>query len=235
MIPLINYIKIGKNRKEFCKYLIFCYTYCMNNSTNNYYNLNAHEYFNRTFDVQPEEIRKLFCSKLDTNSTILDIGCGSGRDSLYFKENGFHVIAIDASEELAKLASKVISQEVIVADIEHYQLENPVDGVWAMASLLHLPKDSFKKALINISNSLKPNGAFFMAVKVGDGESYDQNGRFFSYYQPEELAIILKESKLFQSFYFKITKDNLGRDDTEWLNVFATTKPQLNHNKKLKP
>lgn len=207
----------------------------MENTTNNYYNLNAKEYFDRTFNVQPEEIRKSFCSQLAPNSTILDIGCGSGRDSLYFKERGFNVIAIDNSKELAKLASQFISQEVIVADIENYQTEQPIDGAWAMASLLHLSKDSFKKALINISNSLKPNGVFLLALKIGSGESYDENGRFFSYYQPEELATIFKELNIFQSFDFKFTQDKLGRDDTQWLNVFATNKPQLNNNKKIRP
>lgn len=193
----------------------------MKNSTTNYYNLNAQEYFARTFDIKPTELLDKFIQSIPIGATVMDVGCGSGRDSLYLKENGFNVIPIDASKELADMAGETINQEVIVANIENFKLENPVDGIWAMASLLHLSKNDFKKALVNIYDSLKEDGTFFFALKIGNGEEYDSNGRFFSYYQPEEIENILIETKLFQSISLQITSDNLGRNDTQWLNVFT--------------
>ncbi len=200
----------------------------MKNSTINYYNLNAQKYFDSTFDKQAITLLKDFCSDLPKNSTILDVGCGSGRDSLYFIEQGFKVIAIDASADLAQLASQKIGQKVIVTKVQDLNIQHKVDAVWAMASLLHLPKNELPIAIHKCLTALKPNqpGKFMCSLKLGEGQSYDENGRFFSYYKPEEIKDILTTTGWFEHLTITVTGDNLGRD-TQWINAIGTVNIQL--------
>jgi 2-polyprenyl-3-methyl-5-hydroxy-6-metoxy-1,4-benzoquinol methylase len=153
----------------------------MKNPTINYYDLNAKKYIETTINIAAGEPIKSFCSQLKPNANILDVGCGSGRDSLYFINRGFSVVAIDASKQLANLASAVIQQDVLVTSIENLKIENEFDAVLCMASLLHLKKNDLPSATKNCSKSLKENqeGLFFASFKIGYGESYDDNGRFF--------------------------------------------------------
>ncbi len=81
-----------------------------------YYNENAKEYFDKTFKLDMSPIYSEFLSELRPKDRILDVGCGSGRDSKYFLEHGYDVVSIDGSFELAKLASAYIGKEVIVRD-----------------------------------------------------------------------------------------------------------------------
>ena len=71
-------------------------------STILYYNRNAAEFCDNTVNANITQIQDLFLSKLEKNSYILDFGCGSGRDTKYFLELGFHVDAVDGSEELCR-------------------------------------------------------------------------------------------------------------------------------------
>lgn len=81
-------------------------------STILYYNRNAAEFCDNTVNANITQIQDLFLSKLEKNSYILDFGCGSGRDTKYFLELGFHVDAVDGSEELCRLAEKYTGIEV---------------------------------------------------------------------------------------------------------------------------
>ncbi len=200
----------------------------MKNSTINYYNLNAQQYFDTTIDKQAISLLEEFCSTIPKGSTILDVGCGSGRDSLYFINHGYKVIAIDASAELAKLASEKIGQTVLVTKIEDLKLENKVDAVWAMASLLHIPKSDLPTAISKCVKALKNDspGNFLCSLKLGNGQSYDENGRFFSYYTKEELTDIFQSTGYFNKIASVISGDSLGRE-TKWINLFAETNPQL--------
>jgi len=207
----------------------------MKNSTINYYDLNAQKYSDSTIVAEVSEQLQGFCSKLKPNAKILDVGCGSGRDSLYFINNGFNVVAIDASENLAKLASEIIKQNVFVSSIEGLKIENEFDGVWCMASLLHFKKEVLPLAIKNCIKSLNENerGLFFASFKIGNGESYDENGRVFSYYQPDELTDILDKTGYFSSIDLNISEDKMGRGNN-WVSFVAQKKPNLTFEKKIK-
>ena len=108
------------------------------NSTIDYYNRNAARYFNETVHADVSEIRDRFAQMLPPGGTILDLGCGSGRDSKAFIEQGFRVVAVDGSEKLCKLAQAYIQQPVVCSDFLDYKPNETFDGIWACASLLHL-------------------------------------------------------------------------------------------------
>ena len=87
-------------------------------STHQYYQQFADEFFASTVGVDMAVIRARFISKLKPHAHILDVGCGSGRDAKAFSLAGFSVTAIDSSENLARLASAHCGFEVAVRRFE---------------------------------------------------------------------------------------------------------------------
>lgn len=201
----------------------------MENTTINYYNQNAKKYSDSTFNLDVSEATRLFALSLEPKAKILDVGCGSGRDSKFFMSKGFDVVSIDASEELAAVASKNLQKEVLVVDLKDLKIKDTFDAIWCQASLLHLYKDELPLAIKNCVQALKVDkaGLLFASFKKGDGCGADENGRYFSYYSVEELQNIFEKTECFQFLGISITKDILGRENTEWINIVAKKKPEL--------
>lgn len=197
--------------------------------TLDYYNQHANEFVENTFHAQISQSLERFIHLLPKKAHILDVGCGSGRDSLYFLNQGYSVVSFDASEEVAKIAEKTIQHPVLVQDIETMPWNNEFDGVWAMASLLHLPKEKLFLAITHCVKALKSeeSGYFFASFKIGSGEYYDEKRRFFSYYQPEELKEILDNTDYFTNITYDINEDSLGRAGLSWISFFAEKKAGL--------
>ncbi|MFC4698702.1 class I SAM-dependent methyltransferase [Glaciecola siphonariae] len=197
------------------------------NMTINFYQIHAAEYFDETISLSMNEALARFMPRLSKGSSVLDLGCGSGRDSLYFIENGFAVTALDGCEALAKKASLHIGQEVLVQDFCALSLPSKFDGIWACASLLHLPKKDMLPVLKYLKAHLSPNGVFyasFKAINEDEGlthEGVDSKGRFFAYYDMDELI------ELFQEVGFKAIEQWQERKPLRggmqtWLNLIVT-------------
>lgn len=82
------------------------------NNTINYYNQNAESFIANTQNADMYLTQERFLRLLDANTSILDFGCGSCRDTKYFLEKGYQVTAIDGSAELCRLASEFTDIEV---------------------------------------------------------------------------------------------------------------------------
>ena len=163
-------------------------------STLDYYNENAKEYFDFTVNADMSKQYEVFLHYVPRGGKILDFGCGSGRDSLYFKNKGYDVTAIDGSEELCKLASKYTGLNVRCMSFEDFEDINCYDGVWACASLLHVDESNLLDVLKRLRDSLKENGHMFIALKNGKGEEVTPEGRYYNYLKigdVEELCEIL--------------------------------------------
>lgn len=117
----------------------------MEDVTINYYNKNAQEYIDLTRDTAKETRELKFIKYFAKDSYILDLGCGSGKASKFFMNNGYRVCALDASVELAKLTSEYLGQQVICKRMEEIDFNSEFDGIYASASLLHIPKINKKK------------------------------------------------------------------------------------------
>lgn len=187
---------------------------------NNYYNENAKAFFEGTAYVDMSHQHKEFLASIQNSGKILDVGCGSGRDSRLFKSYGYEVVAIDGAVELCKLASKHIGQDVIHMRFQEIDFPELFDGVWACASLLHVPSYELKDVLKRIKDSLKPEGMMYASFKYGDFEG-ERGGRYF---------VDLKEdtvTKLFTDVGLKIEKMWItgdarpGRGDEKWINILA--------------
>ena len=163
--------------------------------TLNYYEENAQSYFkewnNDFLQNYDFTVPDRFLSYLTAGVHILDLGCGFGRDSKYFLDNGYSVTSIDGSKELCKIASEFLGISVLNLNFLNIDFENEFDGVFATASLLHLNNEDLKTFLVKIHRSLKKNGILFCSFKVGN--QYRINERFFNDMTREKFETILSE------------------------------------------
>ena len=190
------------------------------NDTISYYNENAEQYYSSTIDVDFEWMRNKFASYLPNYARIIDIGCGSGRDVKAFREMGYDAIGLDASEELACLARAKSGIDVVVADMCTWIAEEPYDGIWCCAALLHLHEEDADRFLQNLQHNLTPNGILYISVKEGIQTGLDEKGRYMKNYTEEELRQKLERAGL-EILDTEMSGDMLGREQFRWLNIFA--------------
>ncbi|MGO1502303.1 MAG: DUF3427 domain-containing protein [Marinobacter sp.] len=144
-----------------------------------YYNKHAQQFLDETLHVDMSALYDVFLPHLPENAHILDAGCGSGRDAREFLARDYRVTAFDASEELAGLASTAIGHPIAVRTFEHVSEYQAYDGIWACASLLHLPQQQIPQALATLWQALKPGGVLYVSFKCGEGQR-EHNGRHFT-------------------------------------------------------
>ena len=161
-------------------------------STIDYYNENAKEYFEKTYNADMTIQYELFLKYLDKKGKILDLGCGSGRDTLYFKKLGYEVEAIDGSKELCELATHYTGINVKCMKFNELNVVDIYDGIWACSSLVHISKKELIEVLKKIKIALKKEGILYVALKSGEGEE-TLNGRYFSYIEKEEFEKIINK------------------------------------------
>lgn len=165
--------------------------------------------------------RNRFIEGLPENAYILDFGCGSGRDTKAFIELGFRVDAADGSEELCKLASEFTGIQVRHMLFQELEEENKYDGIWACASILHLPKDELLLVLHRIAAALKEGGLLYTCFKKGTFEGV-RDGRYFSYFTEPTLMEFWKKIPALQITDTWITRDvRPGREEEQWINLLA--------------
>ncbi len=137
------------------------------NKTIAYYNKHAKEFYDRTIYTDLTNNYKKFLKYLPEKSHILDAGCGVGRDAKYFSDQGYIVTAFDASEAMVKLATQETKLPVLLSTFSEMNFQQAFDGVWAQASLLHIPYKETKNVYRKIHQALKPGGVFYGSYKQG--------------------------------------------------------------------
>lgn len=185
-----------------------------------YYNKYAAKEFEETVNQDMSGIRKEFMENLEEGDTILDLGCGSGRDSLAFYEMGYDVTPLDASEEMCKLAEIHTGLEVLHMAFEDIDFDKVFDGIWACASLLHTPKEELPEILTKIARALNDRGILYMSFYLGDYEGF-RGERYFCDYTETSITEILNESGRFNIIKLWETPDLRSHSETKWLNVLA--------------
>lgn len=168
-----------------------------------------------------------FIDKLNGDK-ILDIGCGSGRDAEYFVSKGLDVTGIDLSNRFIEISqAKVPKAKFIKMDMRNINFPvNSFDGIWSMASILHIPKLEVKDTIIKFREVLKTNGIIYLSVKLGEGEKFVKRDRykglekFFAFYTESEIADLLKNCgfEIIKLSLYKVPKQDI------WIDVFAIKK-----------
>lgn len=185
-----------------------------------YYNKYANVYFDSTVELDMTDILDRFLEHMSPGDSVLDLGCGSGRDGKLMMEEGLEVTFLDASEELCELADIYTTVEPLCMDYREMEFTDVFDGIWACASLLHITKKELPEVLNKIATALKEDGIFYMSVKKGDFEGF-RNERFFADYRASELKAILKEIPTFEIMDIWETGDVRSNREEEWINVLV--------------
>ena len=191
-------------------------------NTLKYYAKNTEEFIASTLEADMSATQEKFLSLLPKGAHILDLGCGSGRDSLCFLQQGFQVTAVDGSEELAKFAGELIGQGVVVADFKDLVLPKAsFDAIWASASLLHVHSEALPGILAKVIDLAKPGAIFYMSFKYGDYEG-ERTGRYYTDLNEERFAeFLLKSGRSLEIIEQWVAKDVRPHKPELWLNTFA--------------
>jgi SAM-dependent methyltransferase len=188
--------------------------------TLSFYENHAREFYASTANLKADNLYVPFLKELSPGSRILDAGCGSGRDAKAFKAKGFAVEAVDASPELARLASRLIGQTCQIASFQQIDFRSEFDGIWACASIIHVPGTEIKEVLRRLARALKPNGILYVSLKEGHGEKVLTDGRLFNYYTSAEFRQLLTADGLFEIVDIWKSKA-LDSSGQTWLNFLA--------------
>lgn len=186
-----------------------------------YYDENSEKFLADTANVEFGELQSRFASMLSAGGRVLDLGCGSGRDSLAFLKAGFDVDAIDGSKQMVEAAKSLTGLDVVQALFDEYEPDGLYDGIWACSSLLHVASDDLSFHIEKYSKALKPNGIFYLSFKLGDYEGM-RNGRWFTDFTEESFRELINKIKGISISEIDITADvRPGRSDEKWLNVWC--------------
>ncbi|HYN76953.1 MAG TPA: class I SAM-dependent methyltransferase [Lamprocystis sp. (in: g-proteobacteria)] len=198
----------------------------MASSTSAYYEHHAQQFFDDTIAVDMSPLYARFLRWVPKKGSILDAGCGSGRDMLAFHKLGYEVTAFDASPMLADLAANYCGFPVAVMRFQDIQWQEQFDGIWACASLLHVPAVELPDVLMRMATALRPQGVLYASFKYGQGER-DHYGRRFTDLDETGLAALLQEVQGLKEIQTWITTDvRPGRATESWLNTLLVATPR---------
>ena len=115
--------------------------------------------------------------------TILDFGCGPGRDLKVFTELGHVAVGLEGAARLAAMARNHSGCEVWEQDFLELDLqESRFDGVFANAALFHVPSQALPRVLRELRASLKPGGVLFSSNPRGHNQEGWNSGRYGAYH-----------------------------------------------------
>ena len=189
-----------------------------------YYNENAQSFASGTVSVKFTEVQDKFLEKLNPDAYILDFGCGAGRDAKYFLSRGYQVDAVDGSEQLCRIASEYTGIKVRQKLFQELDEKEKYDGIWACASILHLPKKQLREVLENMYAALKSEGWIYTSFKYGEFEG-ERNGRYFTDFTTDTFKDFIHDMHGLKTEEHWITGDvRPGRGEEKWLNLLLQKK-----------
>lgn len=183
-----------------------------------YYNKNSFEYFEQTVSLDLAVIMEPFISLLPDGASVLDVGCGSGRDSAYLKSLGYDVTAMDGSNEMCEIASVHIGQDVLQLKFNEMDFVEVFDGVWANASLHHVSRSEMPYIMKKVIRSIKPGGVLYLALPYGSFEGM-LDGRYITCYQTKELKEIINSFDELELIDIMKTQDVRLEKDKFWISA----------------
>lgn len=183
-----------------------------------YYDEHADEFVSATQDADMSVILSCFLGELPVGAHVLDWGCGSGRDSLALLAAGCDVTAVDLSTAMCAATAALTGLEprnesfLDLDDVDCY------DGIWASASLLHVPSADLPAVLHRAATALKPRGTLYCSFKYGMAE-LERNGRFFNDMTEEKFTSLLGSVPSLRLVETWVTEDvRPERAGELWLN-----------------
>ena len=186
-----------------------------------YYDANAAGYVAETASVEFGALQREFARRLPEGGRVLDLGCGSGRDSLAFLRAGLEVDAVDGSARMVETASGLTGLPVAHALFSDYEPQGPYDGIWACSSLLHVPAAELPDVISKYAQALAPGGTFYLSFKLGAHDGM-RGGRWFTDLDEPTLRALIAEVPGLGVDRVEITGDaRPGRSGEKWLNAWC--------------
>ena len=187
----------------------------------NWYDHATDDWINATRNADMSKHYDMFLNNIEKSAEILDIGCGSGRDTKYFIEHGFKTTSLDNSKKMCNLTKKYAGKKSNVLNVDILEIDetHTFDAIWAMASFVHMQENTLKSAFEKINKILKPGGVFYTCLKEVANEYVDDLGRIY----PKTSVHMLKEHLTnagFVDIETYSTDDKLGRGNN-WINLLA--------------
>lgn len=171
----------------------------MTESDFHYYSHHASSYHKNTFHIDPTSFLEPLTRFVKPTAKILDVGCASGRDLLWFKQRGYSVLGLERSAALAEMARRNAGCRVIEADFQSFDFTTlQVDAVILIGALVHLKREDLTSALKGVSQSVKLNGFMLLSVKAGSGLHTRTDGRTFYLWEHKEIG------RLFDDLGFEV-------------------------------
>jgi SAM-dependent methyltransferase len=173
-----------------------------------FYNTEYRKYHASTCNVDPSSFLSPLTKMLRPGASVLDVGCGSGRDLLWLKERGYNPTGFERSQNLAVLARKysgcpVIEDDFLTCDFSALKFE----AILMIGALVHLSGSQLEPAFLSITTALEENGLVLLSLKEGHGQTYADDGRVFFLWQPEKIEhLFLKNSFRILDFSRQISK-----------------------------
>lgn len=186
--------------------------------TLNYYDLNAEEFVTQTQQLPFAGVQNRFLMRLPQGGHILDFGCGSGRDTRAFLRQGFQVTAVDGSAKMCRLASEFTGIPVKQMRFQELDDKNVYDGIWACASILHLPKNELPGVMVRMREAMKDHGLIYASFKYGEFEGWIGD-RYFTYFTWKSFRDLIAGIGGLEIEEIWLTPDSRPeRADQQWLN-----------------
>ena len=188
-----------------------------------YYDCNAGRFVADTTALDMSALHERFLRHVPPGGRILDAGCGAGRDTLAFAERGYSVVAFDASLEMVRATRELVAEkaEVFHTRFEDVSWREEFSGIWACASLLHVPTTELPLIAARLANGLRPSGVFYMSFKHGSGERIVGSRRFTDHNEGS-LSLALSKTDLVLAEAWITSDVRQGRSGQQWLNAIAT-------------
>lgn len=191
-----------------------------------YYEENSGQFIAGTVAVDMSGLYEPFLRHVPDGGRILDLGCGSGRDTKFFAERSYDVVAIDASSEMIAATRNLTEAEVHQMRFDEMDYINEFNGIWACASLLHIPEQSLNDIMHKCLRALRAGGVMFLSFKYGTSER-KVGGRLFTDLDERKLEAILSTLEYDLSVNQWITSDaRPNRSNEKWLNAIILRERQ---------
>jgi len=191
-------------------------------STVKHYESCAESFWEGTKDHDVTQNYAAFMDKLPARSglRILDLGCGPGRDMLYFKAKGHLPTGLDGARAFCAMAEKnsgcpVLHQNFLELDLAPASF----DGVFANASLFHVPEQEFVRVLKDLKRALVPRGILFSSNPRGSSEGWSGE-RYGTYLEWEGYDDLLKAAG-FEAIHHYYRPAGRPREEQPWLAVVS--------------
>lgn len=170
------------------------------------------------------EVQNGFAASLPPGAVVGDMGCGPAYDGLRLADKGFQVVGVDLSAGMLRVAAERLEGHLAQGDLRALPLVSEcLDGVWSVASMLHVPERETFIVLHEFRRVMKPSGSLVLVTALGNGTSHESvpyvsdETRWFVYRSRASLLTQIRDAG------FAIQMEEETHGSRRWWTVLAAS------------